>query len=410
MLDSQENKATDPSARPARGGSTILTLVFLAIAGGFGWWIYNGGLAKPEMEAKSREALPAPVEVAPIARGAIVFRRTFSGTLEATAEFVVAPKISGRIEKLTVDLADPVRRGQLVAVMDDREYVQAVAQAEADLAVAKANLAEANSTLTIATRELDRIEKLRGEGVASESQYDSAKTGQLSSQARLEVAKAQLQRAQSSLESSRIRLAYTKVNAEWSDGNDERVVAERFVDEGDTVSPNAALFTIVELSPITGVIYVTERDYGRLSEGQPATLTTDAFPGEDFPARVTRISPIFRQESRQARVELVVDNEDHRLKPGMFIRVTIELARAEDAIIVPEAALTIRAEQDGVFVVNEDGVTVQWQPVTVGLREDDRAQISGEGLEGRVVTLGQQLVDDGSTITIPENNLSESGE
>ena len=410
MLVSHEIKATDPSSPPARGGSIILTLVFIVIAGGFGWWIYNGGLAKPEMELKSREALAAPVEVAPIEQGTIVFRRTFSGSLEATAEFVVAPKISGRIEKLTVDLADPVRRGQLVAVLDDREYVQAVAQAEADLAVAKANLAEANSTLTIATRELDRVERLRSEGVASESQFDSAKTGQLSSNARLEVARAQLQRAQSSLESTRIRLAYTKVNAEWSDGNEERVVAERFVDEGDTVSSNAALFSVVELSPITGAIFVTERDYGRISEDQPAILTTDAFPGEDFPARVSRISPIFRQESRQARVELVVDNEDHRLKPGMFIRVTIELARADDTTIIPEAALTIRSEQDGIFVVNEAGTSVRWQPVTVGLRDGSRAQITGDNLTGRVVTLGQQLVDDGSTITIPESSLSELGE
>jgi len=78
-----------------------------------------------------------PVELAPIEHGPIARRRTFSGTLEPHAELVVAPKIAGRIEELAVDLADRVTRGQVVARLDDNaERLQAVAQAEADLAVA----------------------------------------------------------------------------------------------------------------------------------------------------------------------------------------------------------------------------------------------------------------------------------
>lgn len=386
-------------------------LLFLAIAaGGMAWLVYSG-YNKPAGEtATQRGAQVAPVEVAPIERGPITFRRTFSGTLEATAEFVVAPKISGRVKRLAVDLADSVKRGQTVVELDDREYVQEVSQAEADLAVARANLAEAKSTLEISERELGRIQTLRKRGVASESQFDEAKTRELSAQARLEVSRAQLQRAEAALESAKIRLAYTTVGAEWTGGSEERIVAERFVDEGDTVSANAPLLSIVELSPITGVIYVTERDYGRVSDGQHATLTTDAFPGEVFDGNVARISPVFRQESRQARIELTIPNKERRLKPGLFIRVTIDLAHIDDAIIVPEAAITMRAEQEGVFVVNEDGATVRWQPVTPGLREGDRIQIDGENLQGRVVTLGQQLLDDGSPITIPEDSVTGADE
>ena len=80
-----------------------------------------------------------------IERGTIEHRRTITGTLEAKAEFVVAPKVSGRVERLDVDLADTIRRGQQVAKLDDDEYLQSVAQAEADFAVAKANLVEAQS-------------------------------------------------------------------------------------------------------------------------------------------------------------------------------------------------------------------------------------------------------------------------
>lgn len=104
-----------------------------------------------------------------------------------------------------------------------------------------------------------------------------------------------------------------------------------------------AILAIVELSPITGVIHVTESDYARFHEGQTATLATDAYPGETFNGQVARIAPIFQQTSRQAQ-ELAIDNPDQRLKPGMFIRVTLELARAEDATIIPEAAIATRGD------------------------------------------------------------------
>jgi multidrug efflux pump subunit AcrA (membrane-fusion protein) len=85
----------------------------------------------------------------------------------------------------------------------------------------------------------------------------------------------------------------------------------------------------------------------------------------------------------------------------MFIRATVVLDRMSAATIVPEQALTTRDDRIGVFVVSEDSRSVAWREVTVGIREDNRVQVTGEGLTGRVVTLGQQLVNDGSAITIP---------
>jgi multidrug efflux pump subunit AcrA (membrane-fusion protein) len=98
----------------------------------------------------------------------------------------------------------------------------------------------------------------------------------------------------------------------------------------------------------------------------------------------------------------MIGNPQHRLKPGMFIRATVELDRVPEATIVPDQALTIRDDRMGVFIVNEDGRSVIWREVKVGIRQDDRVQVEGEGLSGRVVTLGQQLVKDGSAITIPD--------
>lgn len=380
---------------------TIVLSLLLIAAVGIGWAVFRQLWNGKEAGNRGRPKQPAPVEVAPITRGPIELRRTYSGTLEARAEFVVAPKVSGRVERLTVNLADTVMRGQIVAELDNEEYVQEVAQAKADLEVARANLSEAKSALEIADRDLERIKTLRTRGVASESQLDAGRANHLTKTAQVEVAMAQVAKAESSLETANIRLGYTKVRASWTGGSDRRVVAERFANEGGTVSANASLLLIVELDPITGVMFVTEKDYVHMRTGQLATLTTDAYPGEEFEGRIDRIAPVFRQETRQARIELTIGNAGHRLKPGMFIRVTVVLDRLAEATIVPEKALTTRDNGTGVFVVSEDGKSVSWRAVTVGIRDGDRVQVEGEGLSGRVVTLGQQLVDDGSPITIP---------
>ena len=341
-----------------------------------------------------------PVEVAAIEHGPIELRRTFTGTLDARAEFVVAPKIAGRIADMTVDLADTVTRGQVVARLDNAEYLQAVTQAEADLAVARANLAEASSQLTIAERELQRLDKLRERGVSSESQRDLAKADQLAKQAHLEVTRAQVTRAQAALETARIRLGYTEVSADWTGGSDSRQVAERYLDEGGTVAANAPLLRIVELNPLMAVFFVTERDYALLHAGQRATLSTDTYPDELFPGEIARIAPVFRSSTRQARVEARVDNPDLRLKPGMFARITLVLKRVADTSIVPEQALVTRDGHSGLFVIAEDGASVTWRDVTVGIRQGSRVQVVGENLGSRVVVLGQQLLKDGSRIAI----------
>jgi len=394
------------------GGPKIFILMVFVIgaAAGLGWLIL-GQLQERAGSSKSRRALrPVPVEVVQIQRGPIAAQRTFSGELEALAEFVVAPKVSGRVEHVIVNIADTVKRGQIVAELDNDEYVQTVAQAQADLEVARAKLSEAKSTLEIAKREFKRTESLLKRGIASDSEFDAVNQDQLAKQAQLKVAAAQVTKAESSLESANIRLGYTQVTAGWTGGDEQRVVAERYVDEGQTVAANAPLLLIVELHPIVGVVFVTERDYAHLNPGQLVALTTDAYPGEQFPGRIARIAPVFRKSTRQARIEMTIDNPQHRLKPGMFIRALVVLEQVPETTIVPQQALTIRDDRSGVFIVNEDGSSVAWCEVKVGIREGDRVQVDGEGLSGRVVTLGQQLLKDGSAITIPaEQNKTAAG-
>jgi RND family efflux transporter MFP subunit len=385
------------------GSKIVLSLVLLGTALALGLAVQRRIAEHAAASAAGTDApQAAPVEVAAIERGEVVLRRTFSGALEAAAEFVVASKVGGRLERIDVDLGDPVQRGQEVVRLDDDEHLQAVHQAEAELEVARANATEAESALENAERSLERIGSLNERGMTSESELDATRAEKLAQEARLAVTRAQITRAEAALATARIRLEYTRVTADWSGGDDERVVAQRFVDEGETVSPNEALLTIVELDPSTGVFHVPERDYARLRIGQEVSLTTQAWPDDRFHGTIARIAPVFQANTRQARVEVTLPNPDRRLKPGMFVRATVELDRARDATIVPADALTERADQPGVFVVAADGRSVAWRPVTLGIREEGRVQVAGEGLEGRVVTLGQQLVEDGSAILIPD--------
>ena len=378
----------------------ILTVLLMGAAAGVTWVIFAQFHEQNSSRKSGQISRVVPVEVAQIQRGPIALRRTFSGELEALAEFVVAPKVSGRVERVFVNIADSVERGQIVAELDNAEYVQAVTQARADLEVARAKLSEAKSALEIANREFKRTDSLLKRGVASDSEYDTARQEQLAQQAQLKVSAAEVTKAESSLETAKIRLGYTKVTAGWTGGDDHRIVAERYVDEGQTVAANAPLLLIVELQPIVGVVFVTEKEYARLKPGQLVSLTTDAYPGEQYKGRIDRIAPVFRKSTRQARIEMTIDNPKHQLKPGMFIRATVVLDREADAIIVPEQALTIRDDKNGVFIVSEDERSVAWRMVEVGIRENGRVQVTGNGLSGRVVVLGQQLVDDGSLIKI----------
>ena len=392
--------------------NTIFLLVLLVIAAVITWLLLDRLGNNAGDDAKRRgDDRPIPVETGTIERGPIELRRTFTGTLEASAAFVVAPKVGGRIEELTPDLGDRVAWNQVVARLDNAEYMQAVAQAEADVEVAKANLKEAESLLEIARREVQRVESLSKRGVSSESERDTAMANLLAREAHLQVSRAQLVRAEAELEAARVRLGYTEVTAGWSGtSGEQRVVAERFVDEGETVSANAPLLEIVDLNPVTAVFYVTERDYALLKQGQKVVLRTDAYPGETFSGSLKRIAPVFRENTRQARVELVVDNSDQRLKPGMFVRATIVLDRVEEALTVPAQALTRRNGSDGVFLLDEENGTVKWESVTPGIRQDERLEILDSDLSGQVVTLGQQLLDDGSAIILPQAEESGSGD
>jgi RND family efflux transporter MFP subunit len=383
------------------GKRYIVVLILLILAGFLGWRIYQTISAKEKRPIPQQVGAVA-VEVAEVKKTTIRDVGVFTGTLLPESQFIAAPKIAGRLEKIFVDIGDRVKHGQLIALLDDAEYVQQVEQARAELEVAAANVEETRSALNLAQREFDRAKALRAKDVVSVSELDVAESQYKSQQAKQKVALAQVAQKEALLKAAKVRLSYTRIEASWQDGDEPRVVGERFVDEGAMLKANDPLVSILDIRSLTAVFHVIERDYARVTKGQMAVVTTDAFPDKTFTGTIARVAPLLKEAARQAKVEIDIPNPGLLLKPGMFVRVQIEFVKHEDATVVPMTSLTKRNHQQGVFLANFQTKKAHFVPVTLGIVSGDWAEVIMPPLSGSVVTVGQQLLEDGSAITLTE--------
>ncbi|MBK1673173.1 efflux transporter periplasmic adaptor subunit [Ectothiorhodospira shaposhnikovii] len=360
--------------------------------------------------ASQRTPATVPVAVTPIVSGDITEWVVFTGSLVAAHRVEVATRIAGRLEHLHVDIGDAVAPGTLLAELDDDEVVQSLEQARAELAVARASLGESQAALAAARRALIRTQELRAQRIASQSELEAAQTELDAQQARVALARSQIDQRQAAVRNAEIRQAYTRIHADAkAEQHPQWLVADRFVDRGSILQANTPILALVDLTPLRARVFVTERDYARLSPGQPVTLTTIAYPGETFQGWVERLSPEFREASRQARVEIHVPNEDQRLRPGMFVEARIATRALSDVTLVPVDALVERQGRSGLFLVEvtEAGPTARFVPVDTGIEERERVQIISPALEGRVVTLGHHLISDGTRLRPVDRDESE---
>jgi len=294
-----------------------------------------------------------------------------------------------------------VQSGQLMAVLDDDEYRQQVSEARAELEVTQANLLERRTALENAKREYERTVALRQKKIASESQLDAAESEYKAQQAKVKVALAQVSQKEAALKMAEVRLSYTQIRVPQNNIHGQRVVGERYVDEGAMLSANQPIATILDIGKLIAAIHVIERDYPKIQQGLEADIITDAFPDRTFRGKVVRIAPVLKEKSREARVEIEVPNADQLLKPGMFVRVEIQFDRHEDATVVPAGSLVKRDGTEGIFLADPEAKKATFVPVTVGIINGDQAEILNPPLEGSVVTLGQHLLEDGAAIVLP---------
>ncbi len=325
--------------------------------------------------------------------------REFTGTVYPIYQYVISPKVSGRVIEIRKRIGDWVNKGEIIARLDDAEYQQSVLEAQANLRISRASLAESESQFELARQELERVRSLQEKGISSSSELDTSSTSYDAQKSRLELARAQVQQREAALKSAEIRMDYTVLYA-----TEPGFIGERYVDEGSLLSPNSPLASLVGIDRIIVQATIIEKDYGRIRIGQSAEIAVDAFPETTFTGTVARIAPVLEEASRVAKMEVEVENKDHLLKPGMFAIVRVVLQERESAQVIPIEAMIKSNGTDGIFVVEKDAASgmdiARFYPVKTGISTEMEIEIISPEIKGPIVILGQHLLHDGVNVTL----------
>lgn len=335
--------------------------------------------------------------------------RTFTGSLRPASMFVVAPKVGGQLLEVRGQIGDRVGNGDLIARIEDAEYRLQVEQAEAENVVALARIEQCKARVRLAEREFRRAAELRERQVISQAEYEQSEAAYLAIQEELKVLQAQALERATALRAARVRLGYTQIHATWENGTAERYVGARYVDEGEMLGANTPILRIVDIDTLEAVAHVIERDYPLLRVGQGTRVRTDAYPERTFAGTISRISPMLREQSRQAEMRVLLENPDHLLRPGMFVRVEVELEERVDVPVVPRTAVVTREGVSGVWRIDEAEGTVSFHPVTVGLQDRVWVELREGAFEGRVATLGNHLLREGARVTVSNGDDRRGG-
>ena len=308
----------------------IILSVVLGIAGVVGYFFYKRTPAVSYKTAK-------------IERGTIVSTVAATGNLSAVTTVQVGTQVSGTIQKLYADYNSRVKKGQAIAEIDPSLFNASVVQSEGNYLSAKANLQKAKVTLVDADRTFKRNKKLLSDGIISEGDYDVAETALQSAKAAVKAAEGSVAQTRGSLMQSKTNLRYSIIRSPV-DG----VVISRAIDVGQTVAASfqtPTLFTIAQdLTKMQIEVSVDEADISRIQLHQKASFTVDSYPELTFRGEIVQIrsAPVITQNVVTYIVVVNVDNSDLKLMPGMTANVSVEVAKKDDVLKLPPAALRFK--------------------------------------------------------------------
>ena len=284
----------------------------------------------------------------------------YTATVEADNINNIAPATPNRIKTISVEVGDHVRKGQTLVTLD---------QATSDQL--KINLDQIQ-------REYDRALKLLEIGAGTQQAVDQLK-------AQLDAAKSQYG-----------NLIENTVLTSPISG----VVTARNYDPGD-MTGNLPVLTVGQLSPVVKVmINVTESDLAKIRTGMPVTVTFDAFEGETFEGKVSRIYPTVDTATRTFRSEILISNPGERILPGMFARVSVDLG-SRNNVVIPDRAIVKQTGSGNRYVYVLHNGKVSFERVELGRRLGDAYElISGVNSGDTVVISGQTRLADGVEVEV----------
>lgn len=326
------------------------------------------GCSKPDASAQTpaeKKAPPAvPVEAVSVEASSIKRSLTAVGSLVSDESVTIAAEIAGRVVRVGFEEGGPVRQGSLLFELDD--------------SLDRAELAQAQANLQLAERNDRRAAEIAARGLIAASERDEVA-------ARLAVDRAGVQMVQARLDKMRIRAPLSGVTG------------LRTVGVGDYVSPGQALVNLEVLNPMKLDFRLPELALSLVQVGQPLRIEVDAWHGESFRGEVYAIDPRIADSSRSIAVRARLDNDDGRLKPGLFARVRLETASEVQALVVPEQAIFPQGDQLFVYVI--DAGKAQRRAIKVGQREPGWAEVV-EGLKAgdQLITSGLQKLSSGTLV------------
>ena len=406
----------------------LLILVVMAIGAGVIACKRSNGQTNATATASPT---PAVVQVTTSAAISRQLPRYFEGTgsLAANEQTDVAAETSGKVAAVAVDIGSSVRRGQILVRLEDADFKDRVAQAQAQLDQSKATLAQnlakigmrpgqrfvpenvpevraAKAALDLADKNLHRYEKLVETGDVSRAIYDQQKSqrDQAAEQYQALIHQAQqnyaaiansqgaVDAAQTNLSLAKRNLTYTNVTATMAG-----YVSDRPADIGEYISPQQKVATIVNLNPLRVRIDVPEQAIPQIRVGESVSVSVAAYPDRNFSGHVARVSPSLNSTSRTLTVEADVQNPNAELKPGQFATVRVLLPQSEAAVLVPQRALRTISGSTYVYVLKNG--FAQQRLVQTGQTEGDLIEIkSGVTADEVVATSNVDQLNDGVAV------------
>ena len=356
----------------------------------------------------SRPSVP-PFRTAQVQRGDIADLVEASGPINPVNTTQVGALVSGEILKIYVDYNSEVKKGDLMAVIDQTQILAALEEAKASLSSAKESYASAQKAYDLAKLNYERYKTLYEKNYVSKVNLEEYELSYVNAKSALNSSRASVVRAQSNLDSAQKNLSNTKIVSPI-DG----VVLTRKVSEGQTITAGFStpeLFVVAQdLTKMQIEAKVSEADIVKIQAGQRVTFTLDGYMGEKFEGTVRQVrtnyvdtSSSSSSSSTSYTVIVDVSNEDLRLKPGMTATLTIFTAEKKDVLLVPNEALRFspsfnknKYDTTGVWKTAK-GIPPQRVDVEIGIIATKNTEIvSGDLKEGERVIVG-------------ENNLKASG-
>lgn len=284
----------------------------------------------------------------------------FTATVEPNISNNIAPQSPGRIQKLLVEVGDHVRAGQELVVMDDT------------------NLRQTKIQLDNQELEFNRVDELYKVGGTSKSSWDALKM-------QLDVTRASYANL---LENSKLLSPISGI------------VTVRNYDSGDMYSGSTPIYTIQQIRPVKLLVNISEVYFTTIKKGQEVDIRMDVYPGEVFKAKVSLVYPTVDAGTRTFPVELKVDNNDEKVRPGMFARAILSFG-ALDRVVVPDRSVVKQAGSGDRYVYVYKAGKVSYEKVVLGKRLGDRYEVVSGLLDGdQVVTTGQSRLINGAEVEI----------